>query len=104
MPQDECEAARLYKLAADKGHAGAQVNLGVFYEQGRGGLLKDDREAARLFKLAADQGNAVLKTISASFTKKAVAVCRRTITRPLDSTSSPLPKGTHWTGRSRGLL
>ena len=36
----------------------AQVNLGVFYENGRGGLPKDDREAARLYKLAADQGNA----------------------------------------------
>ena len=36
----------------------AQNNLGVFYEQGRGGLPKDEREAARLYKLAADQGNA----------------------------------------------
>jgi TPR repeat protein len=52
------EAARLYKLAADQGNAGAQSNLGFFYEQGRGGLQKDDREAARLYKLAADQGNA----------------------------------------------
>jgi TPR repeat protein len=36
----------------------AQTSLGVFYEQGRGGLEKDDREAARLYKLAADQGYA----------------------------------------------
>ena len=50
------EAARLYKLAADQGHAGAQYNLGVFYDQGLGGLAKDEREAARLYKLAADQG------------------------------------------------
>ena len=42
------EAARLYRLAADQGNAGAQSNLGVFYEQGRGGLPKDDAEAARL--------------------------------------------------------
>jgi TPR repeat protein len=34
------------------------MNLGIFYEQGRGGLPKDEREAARLYKLAADQGNA----------------------------------------------
>jgi Sel1 repeat len=56
--KDDREAARLYKLAADQGNAVAQVSLGVFYENGLGGLLKDDREAARLYKLAADQGNA----------------------------------------------
>jgi TPR repeat protein len=46
---------RLYKLAADQGYAQAQVNLGVMYERGRGGLAKDEREALRLYKLAADQ-------------------------------------------------
>jgi TPR repeat protein len=54
---DDREAARLYKLAADQGNALAQISLGEFYENGRGGLPRDDREAARLFKLAADQGN-----------------------------------------------
>jgi TPR repeat protein len=54
---DDREAARLYKLAADQGNAAAQAYLGIFYEQGRGGLPKDDREAAHLYKLAADQGN-----------------------------------------------
>ena len=58
VTKDDREAARLYKLAADQGDAVAQVSLGVFYENGLGGLPKDDREAARLFKLAADQGNA----------------------------------------------
>ena len=56
------EAARLYKLAADQGYAGAQYALGRFYESGRGGLAKDDQEAARLYKLAADQGSAVAQT------------------------------------------
>jgi TPR repeat protein len=51
-------AADQYKVAADRGDATAQVQLGFFYENGRGGLPKDDREAARLYKLAADQGNA----------------------------------------------
>jgi TPR repeat protein len=54
---DDSEAARLYKLAADQGDAQGQVNLGAFYETGRGGLPKDEREAARLYRLAADQGN-----------------------------------------------
>jgi TPR repeat protein len=57
-PQDDREAARLYKLAADQGNADAQNNLGNFYRDGRGGLPQDDREAARLYRLAADQGNA----------------------------------------------
>ena len=35
-----------------------EVNLGRFYETGRGGLPKDDHEAAHLYKLAADQGEA----------------------------------------------
>jgi TPR repeat protein len=55
---DDREAARLYKLAADQGNADALVNLGTFYEQGRGGLSQNDRVAARLYKLAADRGNA----------------------------------------------
>jgi hypothetical protein len=52
------EADRLFKLAADQGHAWAQAALGNFPEHGRGSLTKDDREAARLYKLAADQGDA----------------------------------------------
>ena len=58
MTQDDREAARLYKLAADQGNADAQAYLGNLYERGVGGLAKDEREAARLYKLAADQGNA----------------------------------------------
>jgi TPR repeat protein len=52
LPKDDREAARLYRLAADQGNAAGQAYLGIFYEQGRGGLPKDDREAARLYKLA----------------------------------------------------
>jgi hypothetical protein len=64
--RDATEAARL-KLAADRGEAAAQVNLGVFYENGFGGLPKDDREAARLYKLAADQGNAAAQASLGDF-------------------------------------
>ncbi|NOG71990.1 SEL1-like repeat protein [Roseicella sp. DB1501] len=53
---DDRDAAQLYRLAADQGLAAAQVNLGVFYEAGRGGLSKDDRQAAELYRLAAEQG------------------------------------------------
>ena len=57
VPVDDKEAARLYKLAADQGHALAQYNLGGCYNTGRG-VPQDDNEAARLYKLAADQGHA----------------------------------------------
>ena len=58
LPQDEQEAMRLFKLAADQGEPNAQIDLGDMYEKGQGGLPKDEREAARLYKLAADQGSA----------------------------------------------
>jgi TPR repeat protein len=67
LRRDDREAARLFKLVADKGHAHAQYNLGVFYAHGRGGLPQDDREAARLYKLAADQGDADARAILRSF-------------------------------------
>jgi TPR repeat protein len=57
VPQDDAAAASWYRKAADQGNDIGQVNLGLFYEEGRGGLQKDDREATRLYKLAADQGN-----------------------------------------------
>ncbi|QKT03752.1 sel1 repeat family protein [Ectothiorhodospiraceae bacterium 2226] len=49
------EAARLYRLAAERGDRDAQHLLGHLYQQGRG-VSKDPAEAFRLFKLAADQG------------------------------------------------
>jgi TPR repeat protein len=67
---DESESIRLYRAAAAKGDAHAQVNLGYLYSQGLGGLPKDEREAARLYKLAADQGNAVAQTNLGLFYRK----------------------------------
>ena len=54
--KDEAEAARLFKLAADKGHKLAQNNAAMCYSTGIG-VPKDDLEAVRLFKLAATQGD-----------------------------------------------
>ena len=53
--EDDAEAARWYRLAADQGHAIAQSNLGVMYANGEG-VVEDDAEAARWYRLAADQG------------------------------------------------
>jgi len=49
------EALRLYRLAADQGHAVAQSNLGSMYDQGLG-VPQDDAEAVKWYRLAADQG------------------------------------------------
>ena len=51
------EAARFYRLAADRGHGAAQKDLGTMYQNGRG-VEQSFEEAARLFRLAADSGNA----------------------------------------------
>ena len=55
VPQDDAEAVRWYRLAADQGLADAQFSLGVMYAIGDG-VPKDDAEAARWYRLAADQG------------------------------------------------
>jgi len=57
VPQDDAEAIRWYRLAADQGNASAQYNLGVMYRRGDG-VPQDYAEAIRWYRLAADQGNA----------------------------------------------
>jgi len=42
---------------AKQGHAGAQTNLGLMYDNGRG-VLKDDKEAVKWYLKAAEQGYA----------------------------------------------
>ena len=44
-----------YRLAADQGDVGAQYNLGVMYDEGRG-VPEDVKEALKWYRLAADQG------------------------------------------------
>ena len=85
---DESQTIHLYRAAADGGDADAQVNLGLLYETGRGGLPKDDREAARLYKLAADRGNSRGGSISGASTRLVAAACLRTIARQRASLSS----------------
>ncbi len=54
VKKDLKEAVRLYRLAADQGHAPAQNNLGACYQRGIG-VDKDTQEAVRLYRLAANQ-------------------------------------------------
>ncbi|MES5098247.1 peptidoglycan-binding protein [Agrobacterium sp. BA1120] len=54
---DRAEAAKWYKLAADRGLAPAQYRLGNMYEKANG-VERNLSEAKRYYQLAADQGNA----------------------------------------------
>jgi TPR repeat protein len=46
VPQDHREAARLFLLAADQGHASAQYNAGTCYAKGDG-VIQDYAESLR---------------------------------------------------------
>ena len=53
--QDETEACRCFRRAAQQGHAQSQHNLGLNYHDGVGVAL-DDAEAGRWLQRAAEQG------------------------------------------------
>jgi TPR repeat protein len=55
-PGKDRETTQKLMRAVKRGDAQAQYNLGVLYETGRGGVLKNIDEAARLYSLAANQG------------------------------------------------
>ena len=57
VPQDDQEAVRWYKLAAEKGYSPAQWRLAVLYKTGTG-IIQDYQEAVRLYKLVAEAGDA----------------------------------------------
>jgi hypothetical protein len=57
VTQDDAEAVRWYRAAADQGFAEAQASLGFMYVNGKG-VAQDYAEAMRWFRLAADQGHA----------------------------------------------
>lgn len=57
LKQDKQAAVAWYTKAAEQGHAAAQFNLGVLYEQGQG-VKQDYRMAARWYQQAAQQGYA----------------------------------------------
>ena len=48
-------AYKWYRLSAERGDAGAQYNLGVRYDKGRG-VPQDDKEAVNWYRLSAEQG------------------------------------------------
>ena len=57
VAQDDAEAVRWWRLAAEQGNVSAQYKLGVAYDIGEG-VAQDYAEAVRWYRLAAEQGNA----------------------------------------------
>ena len=78
--QDDAEAVRWYRLAADQGDASGHFNLGMMYANGLG-VPQDDVEAARWWRLAADQGVAEaqsnLRVVEARMTAEQIAESQR---------------------------
>ena len=56
VPQDDREAVKWYRLAAEQGLARAQLKLGSMYQKGEG-APQDHKEATKWYRLAADKGN-----------------------------------------------
>ena len=57
VPQDFSEAAKFYRMAAEKGHVAAQHDLAYLYEHGLG-VECDFKQAAEWYRKAALQGDA----------------------------------------------
>ncbi len=57
IAQDDVEAVKWSRKAAEQGHAAAQNNLGWMYGNGRG-VAQDDVEAVKWYRKAAEQGYA----------------------------------------------
>ena len=55
LTEDDEEAVRWYRRAAEQGYAGAQSALGFLYAHGEG-VPEDDIEAVRWYRFAAEQG------------------------------------------------
>ena len=60
VPQNNTEAVRWFRMAAEQGNVAAQFNLGVMYETGSG-VPKDYVQAYAWFNIVAAQGNEMTK-------------------------------------------
>jgi TPR repeat protein len=58
VKQSDKKAIELYEMAAKRGNATAQYNLGLYYEKGMHGLTQSDKRAVKYWTLAAKQGYA----------------------------------------------
>ena len=56
VPQDDAEAVKWYRKAAEQGSASAQYNLGLLYGAGQG-VPQDYAEAVKWYRKPAEQGD-----------------------------------------------
>ena len=80
VPEDDAEAVRWYRLAAEQEHASAQYNLGFMYANGDG-VPKDLLFAYMWFNLSAAQGNETAQSnneiIEQQMTREQIAEAQR---------------------------
>ena len=55
VKENDKEAVKWYRMAAEQGNAKSQYSLGIAYEQGNG-VTRDLNEALKYYRLAAEQG------------------------------------------------
>jgi TPR repeat protein len=72
VAQNDAEAARWFRRAADRNHAGAQYSLGILCLNGWG-VAKNENEARVWLRKAADQGHAQAQAKLAEWTPKPAA-------------------------------
>ena len=58
VKQSDEKAIEFNEMAAERGNATAQYNLGQFYKQGTSGLTQSSKRAIEYYTLAANQGHA----------------------------------------------
>ncbi len=69
VAQNEAEAVRWYRKAAEQNHAEAQYWLGACYADGEG-VTQNDAEAVKWYRAAAEQGHAKAQSILFKTTRK----------------------------------
>ena len=80
VPEDDAEAVRWFRLAAEQQHASAQFRLGYLYSRGRG-VSEDDAEAVRWYQVAAEQGHAEAQSILGRMYANGEGILGRTTNR-----------------------
>jgi TPR repeat protein len=77
VPQNDAEAVKWFRLAADQGNSAAQFKLGMMYTQGQG-VLQDYVRAHVWFNLAAARGDQDAEVRDAAIKSRDIAARRMT--------------------------
>ena len=56
VPQDSQKSRELFEVAAEKGNSASMVNLGFFYERGKG-VQQDYMKAVNYYRVGGEKGN-----------------------------------------------